>query len=215
VPDLPIDRLHSEFVLAPYREFKTIRLGNDDIQRFNAGGSPPHMFSIDIHDKIVRMLYTCTDEDNKALNRSIMEKELYALGAFWVSEISPEKITITTNKNELSEKTDPEANLINYLNEKAIPDDQIGPIVEAARSIIAEAVANNATTHHRGIFIPVEIDVKNYRNYEAERFDFSDVKHREHLLLLCPTFPEPAFLYFTINPPPAKTQSTIPMSNSH
>jgi len=177
-PDLPFDRLiNSAFRTTPAREFLTIRWGAHHIQKYLAGVAMRDMVAVmgDLSGKIVRVLYSCTDEDNKALNRAVMEKELYDLGAFWVSEISPEKITTSTNKNELSEKTDPEANLINYLNEKAVPYDKVGPIVEAARPIIAEATAQNAVARHSGAFVPLEIEVKNYRNYEAERFDFGAI----------------------------------------
>lgn len=44
-----------------------------------------------------------------------------------------------------------------------------------ARPIIAEAEASITTTAHTGTFEPVEISVKNYRNYEEETFNFKDI----------------------------------------
>jgi exonuclease SbcC len=47
--------------------------------------------------------------------------------------------------------------------------------VEAARPIIAEATAGNQASRYTGAFVPISIDVKNYRNYSDEHFDFKDV----------------------------------------
>lgn len=44
-----------------------------------------------------------------------------------------------------------------------------------ARPIIAEAEASNSKTANSGAFEPVEIVVKNYRNYEEETFNFEDI----------------------------------------
>ncbi len=175
--DLPYDRLtDSRFFQTPLREFLTLRFNSEQIQQYNAGIPIGALCNpISVRDKIVRALYTCAEEDNKALNRAVMEKELMDLGAFWVSEISPEKITVSSNKNELSETTNPEINLINYLNEKAFSDEKIGVVVEAARPIIAEATAGDTISRLSGTFVPLEIEVKNYRNYAEEHFDFADI----------------------------------------
>ena len=103
---LPYDKLvDSRFITSPIREFMTLRMDDDAIQAFNNSGA--FIYGAEttggIKDKIVRVIYSCTDETNKAFNRALMEKRLYDEGAFWVSEISPEQITISTNKNELSD----------------------------------------------------------------------------------------------------------------
>lgn len=167
-----------EFIITPSREFKTICMDNEDVSEFNAGNIDEvgtKLWRGDIDSKVVRVLYNCTDEANKALNKALLEKELYSDGAFWVQEITPEKITITANRNDLSEKNSPEDNLREYLLEKAVSDDKIVDIIEAARPIIAEASANSITALLTGLFMPVEIEVKNYRNYLEETFSFEDI----------------------------------------
>ncbi|TCX51972.1 MULTISPECIES: AAA family ATPase [unclassified Dehalobacter] len=177
--------LESEFIQTPAREFITLRLADEEIASCNFGDFnlvarnhwdfPPLEAPNAIQDKIVRVLYTCTDELNKAFNKALLEKRLYDDGAFWVQEITPEKITITVNRNELSEHNSPEDNLREYLMEKAVPDDKIAALIEAARPVIDEAAAGNITASLTGLFVPVEIEVRNYRNYAEETFNFNDI----------------------------------------
>ena len=178
--ELSEGNLTSSFIKTFSREFATFRFTDTDIAGINTGeiDNVAHSwwgYNDGAKDKIVRVLYNCTDENSKAFNKALLEKRLYDDGAFWVSEITPEKITITANKNELSEKSDPEANLRNYLMEKAVPEEKIADIIEAARPIISEATANSIVSRLTGIFEPVEIEVKNYRNYVEEKFSFKDI----------------------------------------
>lgn len=166
------------FYKTPSREFKTIRLDNDSISMYNVMGFAGIVSDeiTNCEDKIVRVIYSCTEEENKAFNRAALEHDLYEnAGVFWVSEITPDNITVGTNKNELSEKSDPEANLVEYLREKALDEAEISQIVELARPIIAEVMANNTASRLTGMFVPLEISVKNYRNYVEETFSFKDV----------------------------------------
>ena len=68
----------------------------------------------DIADKIVRIIYTCTPEQRKALNIASVENALHKAGAFWMSDVAMEKSEIT-NKIELSGQSDPKRNLKYYL----------------------------------------------------------------------------------------------------
>ena len=70
----------------------------------------------------------------------------------------------------------PEENLESYLAEKGMEPERIGEIVELARPIIAEATEKATTERRTGVFVPVEIEVKNYRNYREERFSFEDIR---------------------------------------
>jgi len=178
--------VESNFIKTPYREFLTLRLDNGAVNAFNtvAGEDTILIGGTDIFGdiptrsfvgKIVRVIYSCTDEVNKAFNRSLMEKCLYEHGAFWVSEISPEQINIGTTKTEMSDLINPETNLITYLNERGESDERIGAVVESARPIISEALAGAITSRLTGIFSPLEIEVKNYRNYAEEVFDFRNI----------------------------------------
>ncbi len=169
------DSRRHEFYKLPAREFLTIRMDADDVEAFNSGRITLGQLGWQTQNKIVRVLYNCTDEQNKAFNKALLEKWLYDEGAFWVQEITPEKITITVNRNELSEQNSPEDNLREYLLEKAVPEDQIAALLEAARPVIAEAAAKNITASFTGLFVPVEIEVRNYRKYPEETFSFEDI----------------------------------------
>lgn len=162
------------FVELPTREFKTIRLEDGDIKATNEGLDIIRRY--DVKGKIVRVLYNCTDENNKALNKTMLEQRLYELGAFWVQEITPEKISITVSKDNLDGETGPEENLKAYLEEKGVPEADAGRIVERARPIISEAEEAHITAHTSGVFLPVEIEVKNYRNYREEKFSYEGIR---------------------------------------
>lgn len=162
------------FVELPTREFKTIRLEDGDIKATNEGLDIIRRY--DVKGKIVRVLYNCTDEHNKALNKTMLEQRLYELGAFWVQEITPEKISITVSKDSLDGETGPEENLKAYLEEKGVPEADAGRIVERARPIISEAEEAHMTAHTSGVFLPVEIEVKNYRNYREEKFSYEGIR---------------------------------------
>lgn len=100
------------FIKTPAREFLTLRFVQADIEAINDGAleyvaENRWRWNNSVAGKIVRVLYTCTEDAHKAFNRSLLEKQLYADGAFWVSEISPEQVTVGTNKDELSEKPTP------------------------------------------------------------------------------------------------------------
>ncbi len=169
-----------EFIKTPSREFITFKFTDTDITGINTNELDNVAFNWwghndGVRNKIVRILYTCTDENNKALNKALIEKKLYEDGAFYLHEITPEKITISANKNELSENSAPEDNLRDYFIEKAVPDEKIVDLIETARPIIQEATANNITASLTGLFVPVEIEVKNYRNYAEETFNFDDI----------------------------------------
>jgi len=170
----PIPAYGHAFMELPTREFKTIRLDDADIEGFNSGTSKLH--GEDVAGKIVRVLYNCTDEHNKALNKTLMERDLYDAGAFWVQEITPEKISITVSKDNLDGETGPEDNLKAYLEDKGVPDADAGRIVERARPIISEAEEAHMTAHTSGVFLPVEIEVKNYRNYREEKFNYEGIR---------------------------------------
>lgn len=166
-----------KFYETPIREFKTIRMDDVAITAYNTFGIAGCENEIkDCESKIVRVIYSCNEDTNKAFNRAAFEHDLYAYGgAFWVSEITPDNITVGTSKNELSEKTNPETNLIEYLKEKGFDDDNVSKVVELGRPIIAEALANDITSRLVGMFTPIEIEVKNYRNYAEEKFNFKDI----------------------------------------
>lgn len=164
----------SAFVELPTREFVTLYLNDGDIRDFNEKGKA--LILKGFKEKIVRVLYNCTDEHNKAFNKTLLEHQLYDDGAFWVQEITPQKIEITVSKNALNEDDTPEENLKAYLAEHGYSEADAGRIAERAIPIIHEALEKSLTLKKTGIFTPVEIEVKNYRNYRDEKFNFDGIR---------------------------------------
>lgn len=170
----------SEFVETPYREFITFNMTDTDITAINLGCMDDvaqnfWRWNGAVQDRIVRIHYRCSAENAKGFNRAALERVLLEDGAFMVAEILPEEIGGVANRTELAGTMDPEANLVRYLEEKGVSPDKIQELVIKARPVIAEAEAGMPTAAGTGTFVPVEISVKNYRNYEDETFRFDDV----------------------------------------
>lgn len=160
----------------PYRQFHTITWDPDEAGDYiREGAMYLHRTGIseDVTDKIVRVRYSCTSEQKKALNIPLLQKNLYELGAFYVADIEAESTIDITNRGLLSEESDPRLNLKKWLEEKTFKNPD--KIVELAEPIIAEAMKQSATAEIHGVFKPVSISVRNYRNYKEESFDFSDI----------------------------------------
>lgn len=160
----------------PYRQFRTITWDPDEVGDYiREGAMYLHRTGIseDVTDKIVRVRYSCTSEQKKALNIPLLQKNLYELGAFYVADIEAESTIDITNLGLLSEESDPRLNLKKWLEEKTFKNPD--KIVELAEPIIAEAMKQSTTAEIHGVFKPVSISVRNYRNYKEENFDFSDI----------------------------------------
>lgn len=169
----------STFQQLPTRQHKTLRLNDEDVAGITTGELEVADFldrADDLNGKIVRVLYDCTDEHNKAFNHAVFENMLYAAGAFWVQEITPQKITITVDRRSMDADGTPESNLADYLAEKEFTPERIGELAELARPLIAEATEKATQERHTGLFVPVEIEVKNYRNYREEKFSFDGIR---------------------------------------
>lgn len=182
---LPYDRLlGSSFYPTPYRKFETMRWADceitailngdiDDVAR-NWWIDPIREVST-ISGEIIRVLYSCSEEKNKAFSKAMLEKRLYDDGAFWVAEILLDQTVEAVNREALSERTDPEQNLARYLDEKGFMPGESAKVIEAARPIIAQAAARGGDARITGLFEPLEIEVHNYRKYADEHFDFRDI----------------------------------------
>lgn len=178
--DMPFSGWDSVFHKLPTREHITFYFTDTDITAINLGSIDEVAFNYwryngAVQDKIVRIRYSCSAENSKALNKALVEKTLLDDGAFMVWEILPDKIDEFVNRTELTIATDPESNLIKYFEEKQVPQDKVQELVLKARTIITEAEANMPAAANTGIFEPVEISVKNYRNYEDETFSFENI----------------------------------------
>ena len=171
----------SEFVKTPYRKFLTYHWTDTDITAIVQGRIDEVALNYwrwngAVTGKIVRVLYKCSEEKHKALNTALIEKTLYEDGAFWVAGVTPEKIESSADRNDLSEKADPEANLWMYLEEKGTDPADIERLIMKARPIIAEAMASDTAAAFSGVFMPLEIEVKNYRTYAEEKFSFENIE---------------------------------------
>ena len=178
--DMPFGGWDSRFYNTPIREFVSFEFTDTDITAINLGHMDEVAYNFwrynwAVKDKIVRIHYSCSAENGKALNKTLIERTLLDDGAFMVWEILPDQITEFANRMELANATDPEANLIRYLEEKRIEPEKIQELVLKARPIIAEAEAGMPTAANSGTFEPVEISVKNYRNYVDETFHFGEI----------------------------------------
>jgi len=163
----------SEFVKTPYRKFWTTRWNDVDIQDFVNGTWP--MSPDYVEDVIIRVHYSCSDELNKQLNRKALEKALYTAGAFHLAEIKPEKITTDLVKQELTETSGPLENLYAWLVAEGFVNDEIIQILELARPMIATISAKMPTGTLSGVFEPRSLEVRNYRSYQQETFNFQDI----------------------------------------
>lgn len=160
----------------PYRQFCTITWDSDEVGNYiREGIMYLHRTGIPegVADKIVRVRYSCTSEQKKALNIPLLQKNLYEVGAFYVADIEAESTIDITNRGLLSEESDPRLNLKKWLEEKTFKNPD--KIVELAEPIIAETMKQSTTAEIHGVFKPVSISVRNYRNYKEENFDFSDI----------------------------------------
>lgn len=172
----------SDFHRLATREYKTIRLQDDDIREINEAG-PGWLYQLPVieedeaRDKVVRVLYDCTDEHNKAFNHALLENWLYETGgAFWVQEITPQKISITVDRKSMDAESTPEDNLREWLLDNGHTPENVVEVLNLARPLISEATEKATTERHTGMFVPLEIEVKNYRNYREERFSFEDIR---------------------------------------
>lgn len=164
------------FYETPYRKFQTIKWDKEDVAEYLRSGK---MYLIEkdytssCMDAIVRLQYSCDTEQKKALNIPVLQKDLYEIGAFYVADIEAESMMNITNRQLLSEESDPLLNIKKWLDEKCFTDSE--KIVELAEPIIADAMKSSNTVEIHGVFKPVSIKVKNYRTYKEECFDFDDI----------------------------------------
>lgn len=164
----------SEFIRTPEREHFTYRMNAEDVALFNQSGAIPE--DQDVRDKIVRVRYTCTAEQDKAFNRADLQKKLMQAGAFHVAEVVPEDIDDLTARDDMTEHDTPTDALSRWLDINETPENVKGRLLELAAPIIKQADDGRDADQHTGAFIPQRIEVKNYRSYTEAAFDFSPVQ---------------------------------------
>jgi exonuclease SbcD len=159
----------SKFYNTPAREFITERWNQEECQR-----AASMNFSImGFEDKVVRVLYTCDSETEKALDKKRLERDLYAAGAYYVSEIRPEKVTASVNRERMHESLTVWDCLQKYLYEKGIKE--MDDYLHIAEDFISQVQASQPAGGQTGTFLPVEISVRNYRSYAEETLSFQDI----------------------------------------
>lgn len=176
-------QLNSRFIKTPSREFLTLEMDDFEVNQFIKEGlswfykkdSDGSTYFPPAKDKIVRVIYSCTDETNKRFNKKALEQKLYDTGAFYVSEIRPSKILTTTDKKALNENNSVMANLKEWFKNNDIGTNEAIEAIELAKPFIETIEATLPTGKLSGIFEPVSLEVKNYRSYRNESFDFTKV----------------------------------------
>ncbi len=161
----------SDFVFTPAREFATERWIQEEVNRYISGEL--FWYPEKIQNKVVRVLYTCDSETEKALDKKKLERDLYAAGAYYVAEIRPEKVTASVNRERMHESLSVWDCLRKYLTEKNITD--VRGFLTAADDIVSRVEASQPAGGQVGIFLPVEISVRNYRSYAEETLSFQDI----------------------------------------
>ena len=164
----------SDFIDTPARVFLTERAGQDGIEKYINGAASLEPYP-SYENKVIRVLYTCDSETEKALDKKKLERDLYAAGAYYVSEIRPEKIEASVNRERMHERMTVADCLLRYLHEKKYSHEDIMAIDDEAMPIVQSIQASFVSGGSTGLFLPVEISVRNYRSYVEETLNFTDI----------------------------------------
>jgi exonuclease SbcC len=172
--NLPFDRYsNSRYIKTPHTEFITLNWPQDAVQAYNEIGISGFGNIEKIRNKVVRVLYSCDPATEKALDKKKLERDLLSAGAYYVSEIRPERIEASVNREAMTEKLTVVDCLKRYLEEKKLPNAEL--IIQEAMPLIQQAEASTIAGGQSGLFLPLEISVKNYRSYAEETFSFMDI----------------------------------------
>ena len=178
-------RNFSNFINTPSREFYTLQLNEFEIEEIVSRGSARWLFERDPEgaswaplpdEKIVRVHFTCSDELAKQFNRKALERDLYAAGAFYVKEIIPKNMAATLTKQEMNETADPLVNLKEWAQKEGYSEIETTELIEMAKPILATVSAKTPTGKLSGIFRPELLEVRSYRSFRTETFDFKSLK---------------------------------------
>lgn len=164
----------STFIHTPERQHYTYRMGQDEVEAFTKSCelNPPSP----IGDAIVRVRYSCSQEQEKALNKAELQKKLLAAGAYFVSEVMPEDIEdIAVEQLPVTEHEGPTEALTRYLDKLGIEPEEKARLMDLAAPLIKKADDGRDADKRTGSFSPLSIQVKNYRSYVEASFDFEPV----------------------------------------
>jgi len=160
-----LDALTADFHVTPYQQYQTLKFDDTAIEEFN-NGDYSLLDMLDVADKVVRIYYEATQENINQFNATALEAELMQ-SARWVSEISCEKC-LTLNRTTTM-GVDPIVNIQEYFKD----DDNLSDIMLLAQPIIDEKTITGNKA--QGRIMPISIEVRNYRSYEKESYDFSNI----------------------------------------
>lgn len=170
----PIPYVNSQFIPTPERRHFTLRIGAEDVATFLASGSAT--FPTDIKGAIVRVRYSCTAEQEKALNRAELQKAIMQAGAFHVAELLPEEIEELDASDYMTEHDGPPEALRQWLKLNDVAPADRDRLEALAAPILNKADDGRNANQHSGAFLPVSIAVHNYRSYTDATFDFTPVR---------------------------------------
>lgn len=168
--------LASEFVELAGTEFLTVWLNEPQVRALVDGDDVPALRAPEVRDKIVRVKYNCLDATNREFRHADAERRLYDAGAFHVAEVSPVSVSSTVGGVAMNADVTPETALTDYLLSSGVDAAETQELVALARPLVATVDASASTERRTGLFMPVSISVKNYRNYVEQSFDYGNVR---------------------------------------
>ncbi|MFC4305758.1 metallophosphoesterase family protein [Cohnella boryungensis] len=116
----PIEGVKSQFIETPARRFKTIDWCDMDVAAWLDGQVDDFAH---VHDAIIRVRYSCSEELQKRFDRRSLERALYDAGAFFVAEIRAEvERTERVRDAEVTEGLTPLAALAAWANNEGISE---------------------------------------------------------------------------------------------
>lgn len=131
-----VDGFRSQFIETPSRTFHTfnpdfIDMSNDDIQKFINQRIP------DITGVIIRIKYSCTEEQVKIFTPKVIESAFYKSGAFFVAEVQPViKRTDRARDKDVTESITPALAVAKWAENQGIEAAEIEQLVAMTNELI-------------------------------------------------------------------------------
>ena len=181
-PDGQCGGIKSRFIETPARWFTTIQVMKDEEYDWPVLFADNPREAMELYareidpckDAVTRFHYICDEETRKRLDHKVIERALYDAGAFYVSEIKPVQVVTSLVKQEMTENDGPLENLVTWAGKEGLQA-EIDALVALARPLVNTVSAKMPTGKLSGVFVPRKIEVKNYRSYREEAFDFSPI----------------------------------------
>lgn len=128
----------STFIETPARRFKTIQWSGLEIEAWLDG----QIDIRDVHDSVVRVHYSCSEELQKRFDRRSLERDLYDAGAFYVHEI---KADVERNERardaEVTDDLSPLSALAHWGKNQGVAKDEIATLQSLTAGLLEEVTA--------------------------------------------------------------------------